>query len=819
MHLPHLISDLALILLVASVITLLFKKIKQPLVLGYIITGLLTGPYLSVILENLLLKINISISIPTVTDMENIEIWSEIGVIFLMFALGLEFSFHKLANVGKTAIILAITEVFGMLGIGYGTGIVLGWNTADSLILGAIISMSSTTIIIKAFEELNLKGKKFSELVFGGLIVEDIIGIFVMVFLSTFAVSQGAGAAEIGWTIVQLLFYLVLLLLLGIYLIPTLLKKVQRLMNDETILVVSLGLCLGMVLLFVKIGFSSALGAFIAGSILAGTIHSIRIEHLTKPIKDFFGAIFFISVGMMVNPAIIVQFAVPILLISMVVICGKLIFSSLGVLFSGNSLHTAVYCGASLAQIGEFAFIIALLAINLDLASEFLYPVVVSVSVITTFTTPFCIKSAEKMYRLVKKILPYKILDKLDNYTSDTQIENEKDKLWKDFIKKYFLGLLIYTVIIFGIIQLNAFVIAPFFYGLFDDIWAKILCTIIPLTLMAPFIINFLRQYNKKYTLLIVLNRANRLPVLVFMIIRLVIAVFFVMYTINQFMGIPMLWLILPALVIIVILSRSDTIFGRYLQIETRFLTNFNEKQLSELDNEDGSSMGNRISSDLWVGQYRFEQSLDQNIVSKKMTDKKLAKLKHHRERRWVKFRFFKKDKESMFFELIVTMMNKFYNISIIKIISEGEHINIPTNNSEKTQRLYVGDTLFLLGTKQRLDSFKNTDNFSTFIKEITPPILLQDFIEKQEQNEQSLLYFAITINKNSGLVGKSIKDTFIRKKWNCIVIGLQRGIYPIVRPNVQTRMNKDDKIWVLAGQKMFQKLVQAGLIESVESE
>ena len=443
-----------------------------------------------------------------------------------------------------------------------------------------------------------------------------------MVFLSTFAVSQGAGAGEIAWTIVQLLFYLILWLLLGIYLIPMLLKKAQRLMNDETLLIVSLGLCLGMVLLFVRIGFSSALGAFIAGSILAGAMHSVRIEHLTKPIKDFFGAVFFISVGMMVDPAIIIQYAGPVLLISLVTILGKLLFSGMGVLFSGNRLHTAVLCGASLAQIGEFAFIIVLLAINLNLASGFLYPVIVSVSVVTTFTTPFCIRSAEKIYSLIRKILPDRLLDRLDTYTSDTQTEQEKDDLWKRFLKTWFTGLIIYTVVIIGIIQLNIFLIAPFLHRFLQGIGANLLSTLIPLVLMAPFLLSLLYRRNKDVTLLMMRNRTNRLPLFVFMFLRLILAVFLIMYTINRFMGISMAWLVLPALGIIIFLPRIDSVFGRYLQIEARFLANFNEKQLSEWAlNEKGASIGNWLSDELWVGQYRFERYVGRDFNPESIPD------------------------------------------------------------------------------------------------------------------------------------------------------------------------------------------------------
>ena len=324
MHIPALISDLAVMLITAGLITILFKKIKQPLVLGYILAGFLISSYFPFF--------------PTVVDTENISTWSEIGIIFLMFHLGLEFNLHKLARVGSTAIITAIVEVAGILAMGYAAGRLLGFGTMDSIFLGGMLSMSSTTIIIKAFDELGLKKKKFTELVFGTLVIEDIAGIFMMVILSTISVSRHVSGGEVAKSLSMMILYLVIWLILGIYFLPTFLNKTIRIMNDEMLLIVSLGVCFGMVILAGALGFSSALGAFLAGSLLAGTIHVERIEHLTKGVKDLFGAVFFLSVGMMVNPGTLVEYAFPIVVVTLVTIAGKLIFSSLGMLLSGQTL-------------------------------------------------------------------------------------------------------------------------------------------------------------------------------------------------------------------------------------------------------------------------------------------------------------------------------------------------------------------------------------------------------------------------------------------------------------------------------------------------
>jgi len=779
MHLPNLISDLTLILIVAAITTILFKKLNQPLVLGYIVAGFLIGPNLRLI--------------PTVMEIESIMIWSEIGVIILMFALGLEFSFHKLANVGQTAILLATTEVCGMLLCGFGIGMAMGWGKADSLILGAVLSMSSTTIIIKAFEELHLKGKKFTEMVFGGLIVEDIIGIFVMVFFSTVSASKGADGATIAITIAQLLLYLVLWLLLGIYIIPTLLRKANRLMNDETLLIVSLGVCFGMVWIFTHIGFSVALGAFIAGSILAGTVQSEKIEHLNKPIKDLFGSVFFISVGMLVDPAVIIEYAVPILLVTIVTIVGKLFFSQLGVLFAGNRLHTAIYCGASLAQIGEFSFIIVQLAIALNLADSFMYPVIVSVSVITTFTTPFFIKHAETIYNIVTKVMPNKIHQKLDSYTSDTQAEQEKDNHWKQFLKTYFTGFLIYTVVIIGIMQGSVLFAAPFIEGFMPGSGGKWLCLVITLLMMAPFIRVLLYQRNKELTLLLIRNKTNRLPMHFFIFIRVAVSIFLVTLTINRFVEVPLLWLVLPALLIIILLSRFDPLLGRYLHIEAHFLANFNEKQLTEWAlNEKGESIESWLTDELWVAQYRYVLSSAECSAASKL-------------------RRFLANADP---ELADLVWRKFHNINVIKIISGRKYINIPDN----THKLHDGDTLVMLGKKAQIESFHQTiDTCHLAAIEHTPIDTLRNFIADQDYDheERQLLCFALDVSKDSRFAGKSVKNSGIRKKWNCLVVGIQRDIYPIVYPDIQTILMPGDKVWLLGSQKMFRNLIHEGLIEA----
>ena len=371
-HLPDLIRDLALILMAGAITTLIFKKIKQPLVLGYIIAGFLVGPHVNFI--------------PTVADNANIEILAEIGVIFLLFTLGLEFSFKKLMRVGGAASITAFVEIAFITVAGYFAGKWMGWSMMDSLFLGGMLASSSTTIIIRAFDELGIKTKQYARIVFGVLVVEDIVVILLMVLLSTIAVTKQFEGSEIIFTVAKLLFFLALWFIAGIFLLPTLLKKAKSLLDEETLLILSIGLCLGMVVLATQVGFSAELGAFIMGSIIAETTSAEKVEHVTKPVKDLFGAVFFVSVGMMIDPQAIMQYGWPVVIVTLLTLFGKLFSTTLGALLSGQPLKQSVQVGMSMAQIGEFAFIVATLGLSLGVISDFLFPVAVGASAITTFT-------------------------------------------------------------------------------------------------------------------------------------------------------------------------------------------------------------------------------------------------------------------------------------------------------------------------------------------------------------------------------------------------------------------------------------------------
>lgn len=475
MHGLHpLIVDLMLITVYAAITTLVFKKLKQPTVLGYVLAGIFAGPYFDLV--------------PTVTDKANLDLWADIGVIFLLFSLGLEFSFRKMMAVGKSAMITATLNIFLMLFVGYYAGMFLSWSTADSFFLGSMISMSSTTIIIKAFDDLNIKKQKYTDLVFGILVIEDIVGILLLVLLPTVAIGKGINGGDLGISILKLLTFLILCFVCGIYIVPTALRKVKDFLTDEMLLLVAVALSLSMVYLAVYFGFSSALGAFVMGSILSetGVIH--RVEKVIKPLKDFFGAVFFVTVGMMVNPEMFITYAYPIFIITMVVLVGMVVFSTFGCVISGQNLKTAVYCGFSLAQVGEFAFIIATLGMSLGVIDSFVYPIIVAVSVITTFLTPIMMKSSNHAYKLLCKILPEKWQEYIERNSSAEKEASEEEQLWAELFKSSLVRIFLFSFILAAIIAFSSNIIRPYAQMLMPNLVARVVTTFITLLLMSPFL-------------------------------------------------------------------------------------------------------------------------------------------------------------------------------------------------------------------------------------------------------------------------------------------------------------------------------------------
>lgn len=763
--LDFLIRDLALILVVASVTTIVFKKIKQPLVLGYVLAGFLASNNFSLL--------------PTIVDAENIGIWSELGVIFLMFALGLEFSFHKIANIGGGAIVTAATVITSMIFVGYGVGNLLGWSSMDSIFLGGMISMSSTMIILKVYDELNIKERKSSQLVIGTLIIEDVAAIFMMIILSTLATSKVVSGTALFSEISVMMIYLVLWLLLGIYLIPSALKAADKYLNDETLLIVSLGLCLAMVVIANYMGFSSALGAFIAGSILAGTVQAERIEEIVKPIKDLFGAIFFVSVGMLVNPSLIAEYAVPILILTVVTIFGQMLFSGLGATLSGQSLRTAVGVGTSMVQIGEFSFIIASLGSNLGVTSDFLYPIIVSVSVITTFITPMIIKQADSVYVILSRHLPKQTKRKLKIYTSDKQSENEKDPEWKQYLQRYVTRTVITTILLVCTYMIGVKMLPAFLMSRFEMIEnAKLISGFLTICCMTPIINMMSYRKDPLFAKLWLKNETNRFPLVAFKCLRLYISLLLVMSTIKASIDIPEKFLWLISFVIVGFSVKSDFMASRSIKIETKFISNFNQKLLEEKRKSRGVSEG-----------YRW---LDETLLVEKYEVKKLLF----------------DDPERIFFA------KQSFGVQIIKIIRNDMQIN----NPGPYDGIFEGDTIVVLGKEYNLDSFEMAIRKVAEVSERSEPISLRNYTYKQiftyADVENHLQCIAVNVTQECPFCNKTIQMSEIKEEYSGFVIGIDRDGLSIVGPNKNTAIEEGDILWVLGAQKTIDLFLKDGILK-----
>ncbi|MBQ1219957.1 MAG: cation:proton antiporter [Peptococcaceae bacterium] len=765
-HLATLISDLALLLVVAGITTLFCKKINQPTVIGYILAGFLIGPVVSFI--------------PTIGDSANITLWAEIGVIFLMFSLGLEFSLHKLVTVGTTGIISALVQIIGMLILGIIMGLALGWSTMDSIFLGGMLSMSSTMITIKAIEDLGLKEERFTGLAIGTLVIEDIVAIFLLVILSTISVSQGVSGVELVFTIGKLMFYLVLWLLLGIYLIPSFLQKTQDLMSDETLLVTSLGICFAMVWLADAIGFSTALGAFLAGSILAGTIHGERVEHLVTPCKDLFGAVFFVSVGLMVVPSMLVEYFVPILLLTIAVIIGKAVLLVLGMAAAGEDMRTSMYGAMSQTQIGEFSFIIANLGISLGVTSGFLYPVIVAVSVVTTFTTPFFIKSSDKAVAILDILIPDRWQEALKRYRQERLAteKEEKNPEWKEFFKGYFTRFFIYGILLLGVGEIGITILYPALNGIvgretLDAIITCVLIYIVTVPMLPPMVLS----KSKNFTTLWLQSYANRLPLVVLLGVRIAVATFLMVRPVCVLLHIPAWMLAIAAFPIVIYLSRSKAIIGRQLEMEAHFLLNFNEKKLQEFQESTGGQSHAWLDTQLMVESYVCPEN-----------------------------------SEAIGQTLKTLQWGRIFQVNIIKIVRDNIHINIP----EGDEILRSGDILYVLGTEQTLTNFSLMNGHRDILMESAEsPVTLHQFIEGQDDDaeDHQLFMCAVPVKKESGLSGVSIRDSRIKSEWSANLIGIERGVLPILNPAPDFMLNTDDLMWVIGSKRMGQRLIQKGLL------
>lgn len=745
-HLPELIQDMALILLVGALVTILFKRIKQPLVLGYIIAGFLVGPHFSYL--------------PNIVDHENIDTFAEIGVIMLLFSLGLEFSFKKLVKVGGAASITAVVEiVFVGLG-GYLTGYLLGWNQLDSLFLAGMLASSSTTIILKAFDELGLKSRQFAKVVFGVLVVEDIIVILLMVLLSTIAVTQQFQGSEILFTILKLGFFLVLWFLVGIYLLPAFIKKTKKWMDEETVVILSIGLCFGMVLLATQVGFSAELGAFVMGSLIAETVLAEKIEHVTLPIKQLFGTIFFVSVGMMIDPQAMYTYAFPIIAITVLTLVGKFFFSALGALVSGQPLKRAVQIGSSMAQIGEFAFIVAALGLSLGVISEFLFPIAVGVSAITTFTTPYLIKFSEPLYNAIVNILPAKWVARLEAYTSETQ-QNKHNPLWKKVLREYYGILMINSIMLVAIALLFKYAAIPFFEAqISHELWRNVLSIGGATLLASPFLWAILikkinvkdgddatTSYYLNYSLAGISLHAT----------RFLVGIFLIGFFIDQLTTTRYALLVAVPIVVALLWFFSEKVQKIHQRIAQQFMTNLNERErLAYIQNKGTIELQQKNEE-----AKRHFQEWDAYVTELETGDS---------------FPF----AGMTLYEL---SWKQQYGIAVVYIRRNERIIHLPNG----IQRILPNDKIGVLGTEEQISGLKRLFDPSGAQAEAGDDI---------DVNDIQLTKMRVT--ETNPYAGKTIKATSIRKDLGGYIAGIEREASRMLNPSSSEPIRVNDVVWLV---------------------
>ncbi len=741
-HLPPLFSDLALILITAGITTIIFKWLKQPLVLGYIVAGFIISPFFDYY--------------PSINDTKNISVWSDIGVVFLLFALGLEFSFKKLKKVGGTGAITALTELIIMFLIGSGVGKILGWSSMNCIFLGCMLSISSTTIIIKAFDDLKMKRQKFSNLVFGVLVVEDLIAVLLLVLLSTISVSNQFNGEELVFSLLKLVFFLIIWFTFGIYMIPSFLKLMRKFMTEETLSIVSVGLCFGMVVLATYAGFSSALGAFIMGSILAETIEADAIHRLINPIKNLFGAIFFVSVGTLVDPKILVEYATPIIVIALVVMVVKTLSATIGILLSGQDLKTSMQSGFCFCQIGEFSFIIASLGVGFKVIDPYLYPIIVSVSILTTFFTPYIIRAAIPCYNKIYPKLPEQWKVTLNRYSMSGKTLEGQNYNVKEFVTSQLSHIAIYGSILIALSFISFTLFKPFITTKITGFWGELLGLLITLLVLAPFLRALMvkRYKANAFRKFLFGNKLNHGLVISILILRYVIALFFVGMVISKYINLAAGLLLVIAMFVLFLTLMSRRVMNLYQHIEKRFIDNLNQRQSQTT--------------------LKIPEILNQNFH--------LETLTVNSESKYVG----KKLSDSTFREE--------YGINVVSI-QRGHHVmDLP----DKDTFIYPGDKLTIIGSDKQISHFK-------------PTIEIEDDLLIKEQMKNEMNLHQMHVSRNSQFLNKAIKFSGFREKYRGMIIAIEHESEFILNPASSTVFHEGDRIWFVSSNK------EAQLIFSME--
>ena len=749
-EIPYLVKDLALILMVAGIVTIIFKKLKQPLVLGYIVAGFLVSPHMPYTMS--------------VIDESDIKTWADIGVIFTLFSLGLDFSFKKIVKMGASPIIATVVIVFSMMMLGISVGHGFGWSKMDCIFLGGMLAMSSTTIIYKAFDDMGLRQQKFAGMVMSVLILEDILAIVMMVMLSAIAGGSNPDGEQMLGSIVKIGFFLVLWFIVGIFAIPWFLRSVRKLVNSETLLIVALGLCCGMAVLSTKVGFSSAFGAFVMGSILAETVEAEKIIKLVEPVKNLFGAIFFVSVGMLVDPKILVEYALPILALVCTILVGQAILGTLGFMLGGESLKSAMRCGFSMAQIGEFSFIIASLGLSLGVISNFLYPVVVAVSVITTFLTPYMIRLATPTYLVMEKHLPDKLINVLNHFAMSHPSTTQQSK-WKSLLKQMTINTVAYSILSAAVITLMFTFVLPFMRSLFPG-WrlhwyANAITGLLTIIIIAPFLraIVMKKNHSNEWKRLWVESSINRIPLLFTIFVRFVIALGFIFYICNYLTRFTNALMIIIGVVVVSLMIASRWTKKRSIKMERVFIHNLRSRDIMAQVNGEKKPLyeGHLLDRDIHISE--FEVPVDSTWGGKSLQQL------HLRQR---------------------------FGIDMSSIMRGSQRLNIP--NGETI--IFPGDKLQVIGNDEQLQKFA-----TSIAQDIYPEDLE---IEKREMKLRQLI-----ISSKSEFCGKSLIESGIRDKYNCMVVGLEEGQENLTKVSPSYQFQKGDILWIVGEESDLLKIME----------
>ena len=746
-ELTPLVKDLALILVVAGMVTIVFKKLKQPLVLGYIVAGFLVSPHMPYTMS--------------VTDSEDIKVWADIGVMFTLFSLGLDFSFKKIFKMGAAPFIATITIVFCMMSLGMLVGHLFGWTKMNCIFLGGMLAMSSTTIIYKAFDDLGLRQQKFAGLVMSVLILEDILAIVMMVMLAAIS-GGGEGGDTMLMSILKLGFFLVLWFVVGIFIIPLILRSARRFTNAETLLIVSLGLCCLMAVVSTTAGFSSAFGAFVMGSILAETIEAEKIIKVVEPVKNLFGAIFFVSVGMLVQPHIIVEYAIPILVLVVTILLGQAFFGSMGFLFSGQSLKSAMRCGFSMAQIGEFSFIIATMGLSLHVIEGFLYPVVVAVSVITTFLTPYMMKAALPAYDILERHLPKTWVRRLNHLTMSQSTTKVEDKKWKSLLSQLAVFTVVYSILSAATISIMFTIVTPFIRRMIPlASAADAVCAVLTILFVSPFLraIMMKKNHSEEFKALWTENRLNRMPLVFTIIIRIAIALAFVFIVCKKFTNFSNAILICLGMAVVLFVIMSRAIKHRSIKLERLFIMNLRSRDIEARVHGRRRPLfeGKLLDRDIHIAD--FDVPLESLWAGR--TLKELA-------------------------------LGSKYGVHVSSILRAGRRLNIPDGESV----VFPGDKLQVIGSDEQLGVFG-----MALAKEIDEG---DDELEKREMKLRRLV-----VDGSSKLLGKTMEESGIRQVFNCMVVGLEEGLENLSQVSPQYKFEKGDIVWVVGEEDDLNRLTQ----------